>query len=79
VELQIDLAVEIDAQGVMVAVTHWFPLSFRQEVVENAGFPGTMRKRHAETIKPSGKSRYNQRFSCGVVLDIRSVNLQTNK
>jgi hypothetical protein len=29
VELQLDFAVEIDAQGVMVAVTHWVPLSFR--------------------------------------------------
>jgi hypothetical protein len=31
VELQLDLAVEIDAQGVIVAVIHWVPLSFRQE------------------------------------------------
>src|SRR5262249_55938201 len=40
VELQLDLAVEIDAQGVILAVTHWVPLSFRQEVVGNAGFSG---------------------------------------
>jgi hypothetical protein len=38
VELQLDLAVEVNAQGVIVAVTHWVPLSFRQEVVGNAGF-----------------------------------------
>lgn len=31
VELQLDLPVEIDAQGVVVAVTHWLPRSFRQE------------------------------------------------
>src|SRR5262249_43296592 len=40
VELQLDLAIEIDAHGVVVAVTHWVPLSFRQEVVGNAGFSG---------------------------------------
>src|SRR5262249_7138522 len=40
VELQLELAVKIDAQGVMVAVTHWVPRSFRQEVVGNAGFSG---------------------------------------
>src|SRR5262249_38753428 len=38
VELQLDLAVEIDAQGVIVAVTHWVPRPFRQNVVGNAGF-----------------------------------------
>jgi hypothetical protein len=38
VELQLDLTVEIDTQGVILAVTHWVPLSFRQEVVGNAGF-----------------------------------------
>jgi hypothetical protein len=32
------LTVEINTQGVLVAVTHWVPLSFRQEVVGNAGF-----------------------------------------
>ena len=40
VELQLDLAVEIDAEGVVLAVTHWVPRSFRQEVVGNAGFSG---------------------------------------
>src|SRR5262249_18210058 len=40
VELQLDLAVEVKAQGVMVAVTHWVPRSFRQEWVGNAGFSG---------------------------------------
>jgi hypothetical protein len=38
VELQLDLAVEINAQGVIVAVTHWVPRPFRQNVVGNAGF-----------------------------------------
>jgi hypothetical protein len=38
VELQLDLTIEIDTQGVILAVTHWVPLSFRQEVVGNAGF-----------------------------------------
>src|SRR5262249_27164047 len=38
VELQLDVAVEIDAHGVVSAVTHWVPRSFRQEVVGNAGF-----------------------------------------
>src|SRR5262249_31563657 len=40
VEHQFDLAVEVHAQGVLVAVTHWVPRSFRQEVVGNAGFSG---------------------------------------
>src|SRR5262249_54869412 len=40
VELQLDLAVKIDAQGVIGAVTHWVPLSFRQGKVRNAGFSG---------------------------------------
>jgi hypothetical protein len=38
VELQLDLTVEANSQGVIVAVTHWVPRSFRQEVVGNAGF-----------------------------------------
>src|SRR6516225_5469589 len=38
VERQLDLAVEIDAQGVVVAVTHRVPLSFGQEVIGNVGF-----------------------------------------
>ena len=38
VKLQFDFAVEIDADGVVLAVTHWVPRSFRQEVVGNAGF-----------------------------------------
>jgi hypothetical protein len=38
VKLQFDCAVEIDADGVVVAVTHWVPRSFRQEVVGNARF-----------------------------------------
>ena len=38
VELQLDLAVEVNAQGVILAATHRVPLSFRQEVVGNAGF-----------------------------------------
>jgi hypothetical protein len=37
-ELQLDVAVEIDAQGVLLAVTHWVSRSFRQEVGGNAGF-----------------------------------------
>src|SRR5262249_31204755 len=38
VELQLDLAIEINTQGVILAVTHWVPRSFRQERVGNAGF-----------------------------------------
>ena len=38
VELQLDLAVEIDSQGLLLAVTHWVPLSFRQGRVRIAGF-----------------------------------------
>src|SRR5262249_33429946 len=38
VELQLDLAVEIEAHGVVLAVTHWVPRSFRQERPRNAGF-----------------------------------------
>jgi len=37
VELQLDLAVDIDARGVVLAVTHWVPRSFRQEIAGNAG------------------------------------------
>lgn len=37
VELQLDLAVEIDSQGVILAVTHWVPRPFQQMVVGNAG------------------------------------------
>src|SRR5262249_41610135 len=33
VELQLDLTVEVNAEGVVWAVTHEVPLSFRQEVV----------------------------------------------
>jgi hypothetical protein len=40
VELQLDVAVEINTQGVIVALTHWVPRSFRQEVVGKAGFSG---------------------------------------
>src|SRR5262249_1444230 len=40
VELQLDVTVEVNAQGVIVAVTHWVPRSCRQEVVRNAGFSG---------------------------------------
>src|SRR5262249_22967414 len=36
-ELQLDVTVEVNAQGVLLAVTHWVPRSFRQEVVRNAG------------------------------------------
>src|SRR5262249_225035 len=38
VKLQFDLAVEVNTQGVIVAVTHWVPHSFRQERGRNAGF-----------------------------------------
>src|SRR5262249_21666083 len=38
VELQLDLAVEVNPHRVILAVTHWVPLSFRQVVVGNAGF-----------------------------------------
>src|SRR5262249_37713906 len=31
---------EVNAQGVILAVTHWVPRSFRQAVVGNAGFSG---------------------------------------
>jgi hypothetical protein len=39
VELQLNFAVEIDAGGVALAVTHWVPRSFRQKVIGNAGLP----------------------------------------
>jgi len=56
VEFQLELAVEIEAEGVIFALTHMVPLSFQQEVFGNAGFCGKRRKRHAETTDPSGKS-----------------------
>jgi hypothetical protein len=37
-ELQLDFTVEIDAHGVVLAVTHCVPRSFRHERVRNAGF-----------------------------------------
>src|SRR5262249_31349704 len=40
VELQLELAVEIESEGVIFAFTHWVPRLFPQEVVENAGFSG---------------------------------------
>jgi hypothetical protein len=40
VELQFHCAVELEAEGVIVAVTHWVPRSFQQEVVGNAGSSG---------------------------------------
>jgi hypothetical protein len=40
VEFQLELAVEIEAHGVMVAVTRRIPQSFQQDVFGNAGFPG---------------------------------------
>jgi len=44
VELQLDMAVEIDAEGVCLAVTHWVPRSFRQERVRNTGVSGFVAK-----------------------------------
>src|SRR5262249_51533269 len=38
VELQLDLAVEIGSQGVILTLTHGVPRPFRQVVVGNAGF-----------------------------------------
>jgi hypothetical protein len=38
VELPLELAVEIEAEGILVAVTHWVSRSFQQEVVGNARF-----------------------------------------
>jgi hypothetical protein len=40
VELQLELAVEIEAEGVIFAFTRWVPRLFPQDVVENAGFSG---------------------------------------
>src|SRR5262249_4184850 len=40
VKRQLDLAVEVNAQGVLGTVTPWVPRAFRQEVVGNAGFSG---------------------------------------
>jgi hypothetical protein len=37
VELQLDFAVKLDAEGVVLAVTHWVPRSLWQEMVKNAG------------------------------------------
>jgi hypothetical protein len=56
-ELQFDLAVELYAQGVIVAVTHWVPLSFRQKMVRNAGF--------------SGEKAQTPRRNCQAIWDIR--------
>ena len=41
VELQPDLAVEIDANGVVLAFTHEVPRSFWQVLVGNAGNPNS--------------------------------------
>jgi hypothetical protein len=60
VELQLDLAVEIDAQAVIVAVTHWVLGRSGRKGSGMPGFPGTRRKRHAETAEPSGKSGFRQ-------------------
>jgi hypothetical protein len=38
VKFQLELAVEIESQGVIFAFTHWVPRSFQQEVVGIAGF-----------------------------------------
>jgi hypothetical protein len=40
VEFELELAVEMEAEGVLVAVTHWVPRSLEQQVVGNAGFSG---------------------------------------
>jgi hypothetical protein len=37
-EFQLEVAVEIEAEGVILAVTHGVPRSFQQAVVGNAGF-----------------------------------------
>src|SRR6516162_2019333 len=38
VEFQLELAVEIESEGTIFALTHWVPRSFQHEVVGNAGF-----------------------------------------
>src|SRR5262249_36517185 len=38
VELELDFAIKIDAEGVILAVTHWVSQSLGQEIVGNAGF-----------------------------------------
>jgi hypothetical protein len=40
VEIQLALAVEMESEGVIFALTHWVSRSFQQEVVGNAGFSG---------------------------------------
>jgi hypothetical protein len=40
VEFQLELAVEIESEGIILALTHWVPRSFQQETVGNAGFSG---------------------------------------
>src|SRR5262249_17824159 len=52
VELQLDLTVEVNAQGVILAVTHWVPRSFQQEIVGNAGFS----KEKAQTPCRNGRT-----------------------
>ena len=52
VELQLDLAVEIDAEGVVLAVTHWVPRSVSAGSRRKRwDFQGKWRKRHAETTE----------------------------
>src|SRR6516165_3135330 len=40
VKFQLELAVEIEAEVIILAVTHWVSRSLQQEVVGNAGFSG---------------------------------------
>jgi hypothetical protein len=56
VELQLDLAVEVNAQGSWWLSPIGFLGRFGRKESETLGFPGKRRKRHAETIELSGKS-----------------------
>jgi predicted ester cyclase len=70
-EFQFELAVEIEAEGVILAVTHGVPRSFRQEVVGNAGFS----REKAQTPCRNGRAIWEIRVQAipdarGEVLDI---------
>src|SRR5262249_45826798 len=58
-KLQLDFAVEIDAHGVVSAVTHWVPRSFRQEVVGNAGYSREKAQTPCRTDRGVGETGAN--------------------
>jgi hypothetical protein len=61
VELQLDVAVEVNAQGVIWLPPIGFLGRFGRKSSETLGFPGKWRKRPAESIEPSGKPGSNSK------------------